>query len=181
MGQAAGKFVKDYMRLSKTKAFMPAVSRSGRILPDLLTEAKLDGPNELRGTRVHPKGAIPRGQWCSGPARSGWVYHLPAQLRWLLECHRHVPGLRKAGCRLHSNRCGSGACERAECNYQYSGNSTYCAARRKRPCGDPRHLGSSGLGGRCRTLVVPPAETLQASKIKLLACIGAAVSGFHPV
>jgi len=65
MCNAANKKINDYTRLSVTKAFMEELSRSTGIPVDQLIFTTMDGPNEGRGTWVHPDVAINLGQWCS--------------------------------------------------------------------------------------------------------------------
>lgn len=76
MCNAVGKKLNDYSRLSTTKAFLKELSMSTGIPADQLTFATMDGPNERRGTWVHPDVAINLGQWCSPKftvAVSQWV------------------------------------------------------------------------------------------------------------
>lgn len=76
MCNAVGKKLNDYTRLLVTKAFLIELSRSTGIPVDLLMHTVMDGPNDGRGTWVHPDVAINLGQWCSpkfAVAVSKWV------------------------------------------------------------------------------------------------------------
>jgi hypothetical protein len=63
--QAAGKLWADYDRLQQTKEFLDELSRSMGIPIDLLTHSVVRGPNDERGTWVHPYVAVNLAQWCS--------------------------------------------------------------------------------------------------------------------
>jgi hypothetical protein len=63
--QAVGKLFADYRRLTTTKAFLDELSKSMGIPIDQLVYTVVTGPNEGRGTWVHPDVAINLGQWCS--------------------------------------------------------------------------------------------------------------------
>jgi hypothetical protein len=65
MCQAAGKLYGDYNRLKTTDKFFAALSRSMGIPIDLLVQIVSAGPNERRGTWVHPQIAIHCAMWCS--------------------------------------------------------------------------------------------------------------------
>ena len=56
--QAGGKRWHDFNRLQKCRDFIAALSRSAQIPADLLVETVTTGPNEQRGTWVHPQVAI---------------------------------------------------------------------------------------------------------------------------
>jgi hypothetical protein len=76
MSKAVGKLIADYLRLKSTKEFLAELSRSMGIPIDQLAYSVTDGPNEARGTWVHPDVAINLGQWCSprfAVAVSQWV------------------------------------------------------------------------------------------------------------
>lgn len=76
MCKAVGKQFSDYSRLGVTTAFFEELSRSTGIPRDQLIFTTLDGPNDGRGTWVHPDVAINLGQWCSpkfAVAVSQWV------------------------------------------------------------------------------------------------------------
>jgi hypothetical protein len=76
MCKAVGKLYNDYSRLSVTQAFLKELSRSTGIPVDLLVFTVTTGPNDGRGTWVHPDVAINLGQWCSpkfAVAVSQWV------------------------------------------------------------------------------------------------------------
>jgi KilA-N domain len=81
MCQAAGKEWSGYRRLQSSEEFLEALSRSLQIHRDLLIQTITTGPNEQRGTWVHPQVAIHCAMWCSeefasGAARgrSGWPH-----------------------------------------------------------------------------------------------------------
>lgn len=65
MCSASGKTFYDYSRLRVTGEFLSELSRSAGIPVDLLVATIMHGPNEARGTWVHPDVAINLGQWCS--------------------------------------------------------------------------------------------------------------------
>lgn len=76
MCSASGKNYYDYSRLKATGEFLDELSRSTGIPGDLLVFTVMHGPNESRGTWVHPDVAINLGQWCSprfAVAVSQWV------------------------------------------------------------------------------------------------------------
>ena len=55
MCKAAGKLLNDYTRLGSTREFLAALAGSTGIPVDQLVRMILTGPNEQRGTWVHPK------------------------------------------------------------------------------------------------------------------------------
>jgi hypothetical protein len=65
MCKAGGKLFNDYSRLRTTPAFLDALARSTGIPVDLLVSTIMTGPNDLRGTWVHPQVAINLAQWIS--------------------------------------------------------------------------------------------------------------------
>jgi hypothetical protein len=65
MCKAGGKLFNDYSRLKTTPAFLDALSGSTGIPVDLLVATIITGPNDLRGTWVHPQVAISLAQWIS--------------------------------------------------------------------------------------------------------------------
>jgi len=65
MCNAVGKRFNDYARIGNTGEFLNELSRSAGIPADLLVYTRLIGPNETRGTWVHPDVAINLGQWLS--------------------------------------------------------------------------------------------------------------------
>ena len=76
MCKAVGKQYGDYSRLAVTSAFLQELSRSTGIPVDQLAFTTTTGPNDERGTWVHPDVAINLGQWCSpkiAVAVSQWV------------------------------------------------------------------------------------------------------------
>jgi hypothetical protein len=72
MCQANGKEFFGYSRGKEAQAFLEALARSPQICGDPLTITKSTGPNEERGTWVHPKVAIHLAMWCSADF-SVWV------------------------------------------------------------------------------------------------------------
>ena len=76
MCNAVGKRFNDYSRLNTTADFINELSGSAGIPADLLVYTNVVGPNDQRGTWVHPHIAINLGQWCSpkfAVAVSKWV------------------------------------------------------------------------------------------------------------
>lgn len=65
MCRAGGKLFADYNRLGTTGQFLAALSGSMGIPIDRLVIAIVNGPNDLRGTWVHPQVAIHLAQWIS--------------------------------------------------------------------------------------------------------------------
>jgi hypothetical protein len=77
MCKASGKLLADYTRLQTTKEFLAELSGSMGIPIDLLVRTVVTGPNELRGTWVHPQVAIHLAQWVSAKFAvqvSEWVF-----------------------------------------------------------------------------------------------------------
>ena len=77
MCKAAGKLLANYSRLKTTQEFLAALSRSMGIPIHLLVRSIVTGPNELRGTWVHPQVAISLAQWLSADFAvlvSKWVF-----------------------------------------------------------------------------------------------------------
>jgi hypothetical protein len=75
--QAAGRELKTYLRSQNVSEFLDELSRSVQICTDLLVQKIMTGPNELRGTWVHPHVAIHLAQWCSARFAvlvTQWVY-----------------------------------------------------------------------------------------------------------
>ena len=62
---ACGKLLGNYLRNTQTKEFLKELERSMRIRIDLLIQKITTGPNNLRGTWVHPDVAIHLAQWLS--------------------------------------------------------------------------------------------------------------------
>ena len=58
MCQANGKLIADWLRTKDYKRYIEALSRSMRIPIDQLVIVNTEGPNETRGTWIHPKLAI---------------------------------------------------------------------------------------------------------------------------
>lgn len=74
--QAGEKYFKNWVRNSKTALFLNELSRSAQIRANLLIRSITDGPNEFRGTWVHPRVAINIAQWISPEFDvkvSGWI------------------------------------------------------------------------------------------------------------
>lgn len=65
MCKAAGKAFADYERLASTQEFLAELSGSMGIPIDLLVSKNMVGPNELRGTWVHPQVSTHLAQWAS--------------------------------------------------------------------------------------------------------------------
>ena len=65
MCKAGNKLFNDYSQLKTTPLFLQSLSRSTGIPVDLLVSSIMTGPNELRGTWVHPQVAIHLAAWIS--------------------------------------------------------------------------------------------------------------------
>ena len=65
MCAAAEKRLGNYLQNQNAQAFIAELSRSAGIPADLLVQTINTGPNEYRGTWVHPQVAINLAQWCS--------------------------------------------------------------------------------------------------------------------
>jgi hypothetical protein len=63
MCKAYGKEFSDYRRLDRTIQYTQALSRSLGIPRDLLIQSITTGPNEFRGTWVHPRIAVDLARW----------------------------------------------------------------------------------------------------------------------
>lgn len=77
--KAGGKEFFKWNENKKTKEFLEVLSGSLRIRIDLLIQSIADGPNDFRGTWVHPKVAINIAQWISPKFAvqvSEWIYEL---------------------------------------------------------------------------------------------------------
>lgn len=75
--KASNKQLKHYLENQTTNAFLDELSRSVGIPTDLIIQKITTGPNEGRGTWVHPQVAINLGQWASprfAVLVSGWVF-----------------------------------------------------------------------------------------------------------
>jgi hypothetical protein len=66
MCQAAGKAWSNYRQNGATEEFLTALERSLGIPRNVLVRSIVTGPNEQRGTWVHPYVAINLAQWASG-------------------------------------------------------------------------------------------------------------------
>lgn len=106
MCKAAGRELKHYNENISSREFMDELSRSVGIPTDLLVQVIRTGPNELRGTWVHPHIAVHLAQWLSprfAVAVAQWVYdwmtqgvkpaepELPFHLRRYLANYPNVP------------------------------------------------------------------------------------------
>ena len=60
MCQAGGKQWRDYARLNRCAEQLRAISRSVRICTELLIVSVTTGPNDSRGTWIHPQVAVDR-------------------------------------------------------------------------------------------------------------------------
>jgi len=79
MCKAGGKKFNDWYKIDRTKEFLNELSRSTNIFVDLLIDIISTGPNENRGTWVHPRISINIAQWISpffDVQVSGWVYEI---------------------------------------------------------------------------------------------------------
>jgi len=65
MCAAAGKLWGHYQANAQTKAFLEALAGSIGIPIDLIVQPILTGPNDMRGTWVHPQVAVHLAQWLS--------------------------------------------------------------------------------------------------------------------
>lgn len=77
MCKASGKLLADYTRLQTTQEFLVELSGSMGIPINLLVRSITTGPNEYRGTWVHPQVAIHLAQWASARFAvkvSEWVF-----------------------------------------------------------------------------------------------------------
>lgn len=77
MCKAGGKLLNDYTRLNSTRDFLQALAGSTGIPVNLLVRTIATGPNEQRGTWVHPQVAIHLAQWVSARFAvkvSEWVF-----------------------------------------------------------------------------------------------------------
>lgn len=77
--KAAGKKLNHYTSNRSTQEFVAELERSAGIPADRLVRINAAGPNDLRGTWVHPEVAIHLAQWCSSKFAvmvSRWVREL---------------------------------------------------------------------------------------------------------
>jgi len=77
MCRAAAKEWANYNQNSSTRAFLQALEGSLGIPRDLIVQSILSGPNEARGTWIHPQVAIHLAQWLSPEFAvkvTEWVY-----------------------------------------------------------------------------------------------------------
>lgn len=79
LAKAAGKEFKNWYQLIGTKDLINELSRSAGIPADLLVNKIMTGPNDQRGTYIHPDLAIHFAMWCSPIVAiqvSSWVKEL---------------------------------------------------------------------------------------------------------
>lgn len=72
MAKAAGRHLPHYWVNSRAAEYLQALERSVGIPTDLLAQSIVTGPNELRGTWVHPRLAVDIARWAS-PAFAVWI------------------------------------------------------------------------------------------------------------
>ena len=72
MAKANGKHLPHYMANERTGEYLEALAGSVGIPTDRLTVTTMTGPNDLRGTWVHPRLAIDLARWIS-PAFAVWM------------------------------------------------------------------------------------------------------------
>jgi hypothetical protein len=87
MAKAAGRHLPHYWVNSRATEYLQALEGSVGIPTDLLAQSVVTGPNEFRGTWVHPRLAVDIARWAS-PAFAVWVDG------WVLE-HLHGSERRK--------------------------------------------------------------------------------------
>ena len=99
----AGKELSNYLQNKSTKEFLEELSRSLGIPRDLIVQIINTGPNQGRGTWVHPQVAINLGQWASPEFAvrvSKWVFdwmsgqvadYIPIHIKRYLINRRKVP------------------------------------------------------------------------------------------
>jgi hypothetical protein len=77
--KAAGKLWSNYWKNKETHEFIEELARSLTIRRDVLVQPVTTGPNDQRGTWVHPRVAYHLGQWCSPKAAvqvTAWLEEL---------------------------------------------------------------------------------------------------------
>lgn len=103
--KSAGKQLNHYLDSKTTSSFLAELSRSTGIPVDLLVQKIMTGPNDFRGTWVHPQVAINLGQWASPQFAvlvSQWIFdwmsgslganqHLPFHIRRYLVNRGKIP------------------------------------------------------------------------------------------
>lgn len=72
MAKANGKHLPHYMANDRTREYLEALSGSVGIPTDRLVATTMTGPNDLRGTWIHPRLAIDLARWIS-PAFAVWM------------------------------------------------------------------------------------------------------------
>ena len=72
MAKANGKHLPHYMANARTSEYLTALSRSVGIPTDLLAVSTGTGPNDQRGTWIHPRLAVDLARWIS-PAFAVWM------------------------------------------------------------------------------------------------------------
>jgi hypothetical protein len=94
MAKAGGKHLPHYMANDRTSQYMEALSGSVGIPTDLLRQTITTGPNEQRGTWIHPRLAVDLARWIS-PAfavwMDGWFLEVAAQGRRPQPARRQQP------------------------------------------------------------------------------------------
>ena len=103
MCKASGRELKAYLRTNQTKEFLAELSRSVNIFTDQLVQIINTGPNETRGTWVHPDVAINLAQWLSPKFAvqvSKWVRewltgqisgHMPLHVKRYIQNRSKIP------------------------------------------------------------------------------------------
>lgn len=72
MCQVAGKHWKNYAQLLRSAEYIKALEGSAGIPADLLAQTVMTGPNDRRGTWVHPRLAVDLARWIS-PEFAVWM------------------------------------------------------------------------------------------------------------
>lgn len=99
MAKAGGKHLPHYMVNVRTVEYLQALSGSVGIPTDLLVETTMTGPNEQRGTWVHPRLAVDLARWIS-PAFAVWMDG------WFLESLEQKPERPSAAQLSNKELCG---------------------------------------------------------------------------
>ena len=84
MCAANGKLWADYQRLARTQSYLEALAASLDLTPAELVITTTTGPNEFRGTWIHPRLAVDLARWIS-PEFAVWMDG------WFLEQLEHMP------------------------------------------------------------------------------------------
>ena len=72
MAKANGRHLPHYLANERTREYQRALSGSVGIPTDLLIQSTTTGPNDLRGTWIHPRLAVDLARWIS-PAFAVWM------------------------------------------------------------------------------------------------------------